>query len=302
VKVFVTGGSGGIGRSLTARLLASGHGVTVLSRDAARARARLDPRAHVVAGDPTIPGPWQDEVPAQDGVVHLAAESIWERRWSPRQKALILESRVQGTRNVALAVARSGGKTALVSASGVGFYYADGVGDGIGDEAAPPGESFIGHVCAEWERACAPAAAAGSRVALARIGVVLSTALALMARPFRLFLGGTPASGRQWVAWIHRDDLLDLLVFALENEALSGPFNAVAPEPVPMHELTAALGRALGRPVWVPVPALLLRLFLGQVACMAVLGARATPGKALALGFRWRHPELEEAFRASLDG
>jgi uncharacterized protein len=301
MRVLVTGGTGGVGARVTARLLERGHDVLVLTRHAGRARAVLDPRVVIVEGDPSRAGDWQDVVASCDGVAHLAAHSIWERRWSAREKVLIRTSRIEATTRVAEAVARGRGRVTLVSASAVGQYYGA-HGDAPVGDAGQRAETFIATVCSDWERACAPALDAGARVSYARIGVVLSSAVERMAPPFRWFLGGIPGSGTQWVPWVDPRDLADMLLFALTCAELSGPFNAVGPEPVRMRELAHTLGRVLGRPVWVPLPGLVIAGMLGEVACMALLGARAIPEKLQRLGFRHGHADLETSLRDALAG
>ncbi len=296
MRVLVTGGTGGVGRALTARLLERGDEVLVLSRDAARARGQLDPRVQLIQGDPCRQGPWQQVVATCDGVVHLAAHSVWEGRWREPEKARIRASRIEATTLVAEAVAAARGRTSLVSASAVGQYYGKHGDEHLGEDAEPA-ETFIATVCADWERSCAPALAAGARVSQARIGVVLSSALQKVAGPFRWFVGGAPGSGEQWVPWVDPRDLADMLIFALERSDVVGPFNAVAPEPVRMREFAAAVGRVLQRPVWVPIPEFAVRWALGEVACLIVGGARAQPVKLQSLGFRHTHAELDLALR-----
>lgn len=296
MRVMVTGGTGGVGTVLTARLLDRGDEVLVLSRDAVRARAQVDSRVQLIQGDPSCAGPWQEAVATCDGVVHLAAHSVWGGRWSEPEKGRIRASRIDGTTLVAEAVAAARGRTALVSASAVGQYYGKHGDEPVGEDAEPA-DTFIASVCAEWERACAPALSAGVRVSHARIGVVLSSAMQKMAGPFRWFLGGAPGPGHQWVPWVDPRDLADMLIFALERSEVVGPFNAVAPEPVRMREFAAAVGRVLERPVWVPIPAVAVRCALGEVACLVVQGARVHPMKLEALGFRHTHADLDLALR-----
>ncbi len=307
MRVLVTGGTGGVGARVTARLLERGDEVLVLTRDAGRARAVLEPRVAIVEGDPSHAGAWQDVVAGCDGVVHLAAHSIWGRRWSAREKTLIRTSRVEATTRVAEAVARGRGRVALVSASAVGQYYGAHGDEPVGDDGARAasgerGASFIASVCADWEGACDPALEAGARVSYARIGVVTSSAVGMMAPPFRGFLGGVPGSGTQWVPWVDPRDLADMLLFALTCAELSGPFNAVGPAPVRMRELAQTLGRVLGRPVWAPLPAFVVEGVLGGVSCMALSGARALPEKLQRLGFRHTHVDLEAALRDAVAG
>lgn len=304
MKVLITGGTGLVGRRLAARLLARGDTVVVLSRDATRARRILGERGEVLQGDPSTPGAWQSVVGECDAVVHLAGENLFARRWSEAQKRIIEESRTRSTALVAEAVAKAARKPVLVSASAVGFYGPRD-DDARIDEAAPPGNDFLARVCQAWEKACEPAQAAGTRVVLLRTGVVLDAAggaLAAMLPPFRMFVGGPAGSGKQWMSWVHADDLVGLVLFALDDARVTGPLNGVAPEPATMHDFSKALGRALGRPSWAPVPGFALRLLLGEVADVILTGQRVTPRKALDLGYVFKHPEVGQALASALRG
>jgi len=287
-RVAVSGASGLVGRRLTAALEASGHEVLRLVRRAPQAgeiawnpaRGELDPRA----------------LEGIDAFVHLSGESL-VGRWSRERKREILESRTVSTRLVCGALARLEKKPVLLCASAIGIYGDR--GDERVDESSRPGHGFLAEVCIEWERACEAARAAGLRVVNARIGIVLDPAggaLPAMALPIRFGVGGRIGSGAQYVSWITLDDLVAGLCFALESRALEGPVNLVAPTPVTNAELTAALARVLHRPAFLPVPAPLLRLALGEAADEMLLGgARVSPRKLEVAGFRFRDPELEPA-------
>jgi uncharacterized protein (TIGR01777 family) len=297
MRVFVTGGSGLVGSRVVARLLDRGDSVTVLTRTPDRMRAKVDPRVELVTGDPCKPGPWREAIATADGVVHLAGENLFARRWSPEQKTRIRESRSEGTRLVAEAVAAAARRPVLVTASAVG-YYGPHEDDAKLDETAAPGDDFLAQVCKEWESAADPARRAGARVVALRTGVVLDPsggALANMLPPFRFFVGGPAGSGRQWLSWIHGDDLAKLYLFALDDSRAQGPVNATAPEPVTMKEFARAIGRALGRPSWAPVPGFALRLLLGEVASVILTGQRVVPRKSLELGFSFGHSSIDEA-------
>jgi uncharacterized protein (TIGR01777 family) len=236
-------------------------------------------------------------------VVHLAGEGIAAGRWTPDRKACIAASRVGGTRLLCerLAALRSPPRV-LVCASAVG-YYGD-RGEEELDEDSGPGKGFLAEVCAEWEAAAQPAHDAGIRVVSLRLGVVLAPdggALAKMLPPFRLGLGGLIGSGRQWMSWISRGDAIALMLFAMAEGGVSGPLNAVSPDPVRQRDFARILGRALRRPSCVPAPAAALRLLFGEMADEALLASqRALPKRALAAGFAFRHPELQPFLAASL--
>lgn len=299
MRIAVTGATGLIGRALVRALAAAGHRVDRVSRRAPAPgstdvqwdpeRGRLDPQA--LAGI--------------DAAVHLAGESIAAGRWTSTVRARIRESRVGGTRLLAATLARlDPPPRVLVSASAVG-YYGD-RGDEPLDEASPPGSGFLADVAREWEAAAEPARAAGIRVVTPRIGLVLAReggALGRMLLPFRLGLGGVVGSGRQYWSWITLPDLVRVLERALEDASLAGPVNAVAPGPVTNREFTRTLGRVLGRPAVLPLPAAAVRVLLGEMGEALLLGgARVLPRRLERAGFQFQHPGLEGALRAVLGG
>jgi uncharacterized protein (TIGR01777 family) len=304
MRVTVTGATGLIGATLLAELRARGDEVTVLSRNPERARATLDVKA--VRWDPLSEPAPAAALAGRDAVVHLAGESV-AQRWTAQARRAIRESRVQGTRHLVeglRAVGSGGGEDrpgVLISASAIGYYGAH--GEEPLDEEAPPGEDFLARVCRDWEAQTQAAAELGMRTVQVRTGVVLDRhggALARMLTPFRLGVGGPVAGGRQYVSWIHLDDLVGIVLAALRDARWSGPVNATAPEPVTNRELSHALGRALHRPALAPVPAVALRALYGEMAQIVTTGARVLPAKPLVLGYSFRHPHLDEALRAAL--
>jgi uncharacterized protein (TIGR01777 family) len=235
-----------------------------------------------------------------DAVVHLAGENIAAGRWTERQKARIRDSRVKGTRLLCDLLARySPPPKALVCASAVG-YYGD-RGDEILKEESAPGSDFLFDVCREWEAATQTAVERGIRVVNLRIGVVLSPlggALAKMLTPFKLGAGGVIGSGRQYMSWIALDDVVRAFHFALTNQSLLGPVNAVAPNPVTNRDFTRTLGRVLSRPTVFPMPAFAARLAFGEMADALLLAStRVEPARLLAGSFIFRYPDLEGALR-----
>ena len=237
-----------------------------------------------------------------DGVVNLAGEPIVGKRWTPHQKALMRESRPQMTRRLVSAIEASSHRPAvLVSASAVGYYGPR--GDEELSEEAPPGRGFLAELSQAWEAEARAAERSGVRVVQLRIGVALEAgggALAKMVSPFRVFLGGPLGSGRQWMSWIHVNDVIGLIEWALTRSDISGAVNATAPHPVTMREFCATLARVLRRPSWAPVPAVLLRLLLGEMAEVLLTGQRVIPTVALRSGFAFRFPELAPALDACL--
>lgn len=300
MKVVVAGGTGFIGRPLVTRLHQAGHDVVVLSRGGTR--GNLPPEIHVVSW-PTSAGNQEAAVDGADAVVNLAGENV-AQRWTASAKEKIERSRVEGTNRLVEAIARARAKpSVLVSASAVGYYGAR--GDEELAEDAAPGAGFLAQTCLKWEEAASAAEPLGVRVARVRIGVVLAAnggALAKMLPAFRAYAGGPAGSGVQWMSWIHRDDLVELFLFALSNRAAFGALNGTAPAPVRNRDFAVALGKALHRPALLPAPALALKLLFGEMATVVLDGQRVVPQRALDLGFRFRFPDLGAALRDVLGG
>jgi uncharacterized protein (TIGR01777 family) len=298
MKVIVTGATGLVGHALVRSLLADGHEVTRLVRgDAQGFRAPGTAAVHWEPDNGVIDA---KELEGHDAAIHLAGESIADGRWDEEKKRRILESRVKGTRLLAEALAGLNEKPkTLVSASAIGFYGNRGA-EVLREESAS-GEDFLSEVCREWEKATLPASQAGIRVIHVRIGVVLSAeggALEKMVKPFKLGLGGRVGSGQQYMSWITLDDLVGVIKRALTDESLRGPINAVAPNPVTNEEFTKALGRVLGRPTFLPVPAFAARLAFGEMADALLLsGARVEPARLREAGYEFKQPEIEGALR-----
>jgi uncharacterized protein len=306
MRITVTGATGLIGPHVIGALQQRGAQVSVLTRDAERARKRLDEAglAPVEAFDWDLlsePAPAQ-ALEGRDAVVHLAGENV-AQRWSASAKQAIRESRVTGTRNLLAGLrATENAPGTLVSSSAIGYYGAR--GEEPLDEEAPPGSDFLAEVCVEWEREAEKASSElGMRVVLVRTGVVLDKsggALEKMLPPFRVGVGGPVAGGRQFISWIHRDDVVGMIVTALEDDRWSGPVNATAPEPLSNRDFSHALGRALHRPALLPVPGIALQLLYGEMAEIVTEGARVVPAKPLVLGYEFLHPQLGEALSAAL--
>jgi uncharacterized protein (TIGR01777 family) len=295
MKVVVTGGTGFIGERLVKKLAERGDDVIVLSRRAGKS----EHATHVVWTPPSA-GAWLSEIKGADAVVHLAGAGILDKRWTEEHLRTCRDSRVIPTRLIAKTLQERAGASIFVSASAVG-YYGYRRDDSPCEESASPGEDVIARLCAEWEAACAPAeAAAGVRVVRARIGIVLGLeggALKQMLPLFRLGLGGPLGSGTQMLAWVHADDTVDALTFALDTPTLDGPMNVTAPEPVTMGAFAKELGRALSRPAFLRVPELAMRVAMGRSADVVLTGQNARPKKLLDAGFEFRHPELPAALR-----
>jgi uncharacterized protein (TIGR01777 family) len=288
VKVLLTGATGFVGSHLDPVLAAHGHVVRRVSR---RPGADFD---------------WSDSSLARgvretDAVIHLAGEGIFDRRWSAKRKELLYSSRIETTRKLAKLCAERK-PSAFLTASAIGWYGTSDTAEF--DERSPHGNDFLANLCTDWEEATEAAVEAGVRVCRARIGVVLHPgggAISKMLPFFRLGVGGPLGSGRQWVSWVHLDDLCSIFRFLLEDEKARGSFNATAPNPVTMRAFARALGRALHRPSALPVPKPVLRVALGEVAETLTTGQLVIPRRTLEAGFRFAHPEIDEALASLFD-
>jgi uncharacterized protein len=300
VRLVVTGATGLIGRALVSAAQARGDAVVALSRDERRGRDALGDGVEVHAWpDPSSAPPPQVALAGADVVVNLMGEEI-AQRWTEEAKRRIRDSRVLGTRSLVQGIGAVGERErpqVLVSQSAVGYYGP--AGDEELDERAPAGSDFLAEVTIAWERE-AMAASPGARVVVTRTGVVLAPAggaLAKMLPFFRLGLGGPVAGGRQYVPWIHLDDVVSGLLYCADHADLTGPVNLTSPTPVTNAELSRALGRVLHRPAVLPVPAFAVRLLYGEMSEVVTAGQRAIPAQLQRLGYQFRHDELEEALR-----
>jgi uncharacterized protein len=296
VKILVTGASGFIGAALCDALLVRGDTVAGLTRDPRRAR-RTNPSVSWHAWEPTLERPPEEAFDGVDGVVHLLGEKI-DQRWSDEAKRRIMESRRTGTHNLVGTIAALDRKPrVLVSQSAIGFYGDRGAG--LVDESSEPGEGFDAEVVREWEKAAREAEPTGVRLVVVRTGHVLDPRggfLAAQLTPFKLGLGGPLAGGAQYVSWIHIDDEVGILLWALGNERVAGVVNATAPNPVTNKAFAKALGKALGRPAVLPIPGVTLDLMYGREFGKVLRGGqRVMPRRAQDLGYEFRHPQLDEA-------
>jgi len=301
--IAIAGGTGFIGRHLAASLVNDGHEVIILSRGADPAHAQRGTRlAHWDAR--SADGGWVDHLRGAGGVVNLAGTSIGSGRWTRRRMSEILNSRLEATGAIVGALQRtpvSDRPKVLVNASGIDYY--GNRGDETINEDSGVGDSFLAQVCGQWEATARKAEPLGVRVVLMRTALVFAReapAFRLMVLPFRLFAGGPLGNGRQWFTWIDVDDLVGLYRFALENDAVRGPLNAVAPDLRAQREVAREIGRALHRPSLMPAPALLLDAAIGDQSQLLLHGRRATPQKAQRLGYQFRFGELRDALRHAL--
>jgi uncharacterized protein (TIGR01777 family) len=302
MRVAVTGATGTIGGALVRALVARGDQATALSRDAGRAAAQLGVEAATWA-DPPHEAPPRGALRGHDAVVNLVGERL-DQRWTDATKQVIRDSRVLSTRNLVSALGelpeaeRPG---VLLSQSGVDFYGAR--GDEEVTEGSAPGDDFLARVVRDWEAEAQHAEDLGMRVVVTRTAAVLTReggALARMLPFFKLGVGGPVAGGRQRLAWVHLDDVVAAMLFLLDTNAARGAFNLTAPEAPTNKEFSRALGRALGRPAIAPVPGFVVRALYGEMASTVTAGRRTLPARLLELGYRFRHPELDEALRDAL--
>ncbi|MBI2167780.1 MAG: TIGR01777 family protein [Candidatus Omnitrophica bacterium] len=301
MRLVLAGGTGFIGRALRESLTARGHEVVVLTRQSAREN-QPGVRTRYAGWNPPNGGPWERELDGVEGVINLAGEPIVGKRWTEHRKQKIVESRTGAARAIVTALRKARKKPSfLLNASAIGYYGSH--GDETLVEESPAGRDFLAASCRAWEAEALKAEEAVVRVIRLRIGIVLEQgggALGKMLPPFRLGLGGPLGSGRQWMSWIHRDDLIGLIHFAIEKKEVRGVLNATAPNPVTMKEFTTTLGRTLGRPALFPVPAFVLRILLGEMADVLLTGQRVLPKRALDHGYSFKFPELGKALKEIL--
>jgi len=294
VKIVISGASGLIGRRLLKNLSAAGHSIHVLSRHAG---TNLPPGVKLSTWDPVKNQPPEESLRDAGAVIHLAGEPV-AQRWTAHTRQLIRESRVMGTRNLVQAIEKLPGKPeALICASAIGYYGSR--GDEVLTESSAPATSYLADVCQAWEKEAQAAEALGVRVVGVRIGLVLDSrggALQRMLPPFRMGIGGRLGSGKQWMSWIHLEDLAAMFQFALDHP-VRGAFNGVAPYPVSNSEFTRALGQALHRPAIFPVPAFALKALFGEMSEILLASQRVAPAAVEAAGFRFRFPQLDAALR-----
>ena len=297
MRVVVAGGSGLIGRKLLSRLLRAHYEVTLLTRTPERVQ-NIFPSARVEFWDTKTDKELTGVFEGADAIINLTGESIAGKRWTPAQKQRILSSRISSTRAIVAAMNQAKQKpSVLLNASAVGYY--GNVPEAEVTEHHPKGKGFLADVCEQWESEALNAHDLGVRVVLLRTGIVLDKnggALQKLLLPFRLFVGGPMGSGRQWLPWIHLQDEVNAILFAMENERMSGPVNLSAPEPVRMMDFCKVLGKILHRPSWFSMPAFVLKIALGEMAEPLLCdGQRIIPKKLTDAGFKFQFPNLENA-------
>ncbi len=304
MKIVIAGGSGFLGQPLTHELVAKGHEVVVLTRGRSQSTGGI--RSVTWSGSPAdTTGAWIAEIDGADAVINLAGAGIADKRWSAARKLELRQSRTDSTRALVGAI-RSATKrpSVFLSGSAIGFYGPQPEDGPALDESAPPGTDFFSTLGVDWEAEAHAASALGCRVVILRTGIALARdggALQKLIPPFKFFVGGPIGSGRQVMSWIHRSDWIELVVFLLRRDDAVGVFNGTAPEPATNAEFSAALGKALGRPSWLPVPGFALKVLVGEMAGPALLaGQRVGPAHALSLGFTFQYPDIQSAINAAV--
>ena len=301
MRVVITGGTGFVGKALGHALVGRGDDVVILTRgksctpDHACAECKNGGRVELVHWEPEEPGDWQSTIDGADAVVHLAGASVVEKRWTEERKAKLVASRVRSTELVARAIARAKKKPSVfVSASAVG-YYGTSTEDRVLDETAEPGDDFLARLVRDWEDATH---GAGVRTVTPRIGIVLGRgggALAQLLPMFRAFVGGPVGSGKQYMPWIHQRDTVRAIEHAIGRADIEGPINVTGPEPVTMDAFADTLAKALGRPAALRVPAMAVRIAMGEAADVVLTGQRAVPDRLVRSGFAFVFPDLASA-------
>jgi uncharacterized protein (TIGR01777 family) len=297
MKIFITGGTGFVGKTLAPALIRSGHEVCILTRSGKGDSSGVS----WVEGDPAQKGKWQEAVREHEVIINLAGASIFTR-WTEEAKKKMRDSRIFTTRN--LVEAMEGGKVkTFFSTSAIGYYGFH--GDENLTEESPPGADFLALLARDWEAEAKQAEKKGCRLIVTRFGIVLGEkggALGQMIPLFQRYLGGPLGNGRQWFSWVHIDDLTRAFLFLLEQPEISGPVNFTAPNPVRNKELAQWLGRIMGRPAFLPAPGFMLKLVLGEFGSILLKGQRVLPRKLLQAGFPFSYPEIDRALRQVIRG
>ncbi|MFZ2087009.1 MAG: TIGR01777 family oxidoreductase [Desulfobaccales bacterium] len=301
MNIFLTGGTGFVGTFLSRELLLKGHKITILTRKK-DPPASPDGRIRFVTGDPKTAGPWMAQVPQHDWIINLAGASI-STKWTDEAKKTLYDSRVLTTKNLVAALAQGDRRQLFCSTSAPGYYGPRGEEELTED--SPPGQDFLAKLARDWEAEALKAQDLGVRTVVTRFGVVLGKdggMLGQLVPIFQKFLGGPVGDGQQWLAWVHQQDLVRAFLFLPEHPELTGPVNFCSPNPVRNRDFAKALGQALGRPAFMPAPAFMMRLVLGEFADVILTGQKAVPKKLLAAGFQFTYPTIDEALQNLLSG
>ncbi len=297
MNIFMTGGTGFVGTFLAKKFTSEGHNVTILTQSSGDSALKLN-GLNYLDGNPTVKGKWQDAVKEHDVIINLAGASIFSR-WTPEQKKILRESRIETTRNVVDALPADAGRITLFSTSAVGYYgfHQD---EELAENSAA-GNDFLARLAYDWEQEALCAKEKGARVVITRFGIVLGKnggALGQMIPLFKFFLGGPLGSGRQWFSWVHMQDLAEAFGFLLQHPEISGAVNLCSPQPERNADLGKAIGNILHRPSFMPAPGFMIKLILGEFGSVLLEGQRVIPRRLLDAGFKFKHPDIEEALKA----
>lgn len=294
MNIFITGGTGFVGTFLSQELALQGHDITILTRKE-RHPAPLHSRIRFLTGDPKQEGAWMAQVPEHDWIINLAGASI-SAKWTDETKQMLYDSRVLTTKNLVAALAAGDRRQLFCSTSAPGYYGPRGEEE-LTEESAP-GQDFLAKLAQDWEAEALKAQDLGIRTVVTRFGIVLGQGggmLEQLVPLFRKFVGGPVGSGKQWLSWIHQQDLVRAFLFLPEHPELVGPVNFTSPNPLRNRDFAKALGRALNRPAFMPAPAFMLRLVLGEFAEVVLTGQKVLPQKLLAAGFQFNFPTIDQA-------
>jgi len=297
MKIFITGGTGFIGKRLTQALLKEGHTLFILTRS--KTGKTDTENIKYVEGNPSFPGRWQEVIKDCDAIANLVGETIGQR-WNDEVKKRIRESRIDATRNIVNAIPE-GKNITLISTSAVGYYgFHD---DEEIDETFPPGNDFLANVAKDWEEEALKAKDKGARVIITRFGIVIGENGGLLEKLipiFKSYVGGPIGNGNQWFSWVYIDDLVKAYLFLLHSKELTGPFNITSPKPVRNKEFTKALAKALGVFAIFPIPAFAIKLVMGEFAEYSIKGQRVIPKRLLELGFQFDVSDIHDALKRSV--
>jgi len=302
MKIILAGCTGYIGKPLLYALKKAGHQIVMLTRSPDKARHLSSTTVSLYAWDGKSVGDWMWQINGADAVINLSGESIVAKRWNERQKEVLMQSRIESTKTLVEAMRRVQKKPEVfINASAAGYYGS--VESGEVTESHKRGEGFLADLCEAWEKQAREAESLGVRSVIVRIGIVLEKgggAMDKMVPPFQMFMGGPLGNGKQWFPWVHRDDIVGALLFALQNKNISGPVNATAPAPVTMNEFCKELGKVMHRPSWMPVPAFALRILLGEMSELLLTGQKVVPKRLQEAGYEFSYPDLNKALTSIL--
>lgn len=300
MKIAITGATGFVGTRLVEKLAKQGHHLIIFTRSCAKANQKFPasafPNLEIIKYTPTESGKWQEKISGTDAIINLAGEPIAEKRWSESHKQVLLNSRKIGTQKIVEGIKNAIQKPfVLINFSAIGYY---GTSETLTfDENSNSGNDFLAEICQNWENSAQKVKESGVRLVIIRSGIVLGNggALAKMLPAFNLFVGGAIGTGKQWFSWIHIEDIVNLIIEAINRSEIEGIFNGTAPNPVTMNQLCTTLGEILDRPSWLPVPEFVLQLLLGDGAKVVLEGQKVLPKKTQSIGFNYQYPNLKDA-------